>query len=258
MILYESKFLKKKGWICQSHASDISDIGDVRLPTEKPVFVEVFSGSGHVSQAAAKRGYQTFTIDFNEKFNPDIATDIERLRFSQLPNPKNVVAAWLSVPCYVHSVLSIATHWNKVSIGYRQYYYTPKTKKAIQALRILNKAIRLIKYLNPIFYFIENPRGALRHMPQMVFVPYRKTVSYADYGFKVYKPTDIFTNCRHFQPIQIKGAIGRTFEEKIANKGNNYTRSLVPPGLITEVLDAFRFLEPQQEQELPILETQNN
>jgi len=245
MILYESKFLRKKGWICKFHTSDISDISDIRPNGEKPVFVELFSGSGHISQVARDWGYDTVTVDMNPKYKPDICVDILNLRATKLP--KSVSAVWASIPCYVFTILAIAHNWEKINIGNRQYYYVPKNKKAIEALRIVNKTIDVIKKLNPVYWFIENPRGALRHMPQMRLAPYRRTVSYADYGFKIYKPTDIFTNCKEFRPKEIRGAVGRKFELKIEDLSNSYQRSLVPPDLIHELFYSIRFLTPDTE-----------
>ena len=243
MLNIQYQLLQKSGWICREHASTSADIEHIRTSNEQPVFVELFSGSGHISEVAATCGYKTVTIDIEGKFNPDIRIDIANLRATQLPNTVDVV--WASLPCTVYSILNIPNQWDKISLGWRQYYYIPKTKKAIAALRILTKTILLIKQLNPIFYFIENPRGALRHMPQMKFVPYRRTVSYADYGFKVYKPTDIFTNCQHFQPTEIRGAVGQTFEQQVQDLSGNYERSLVPPDLIRYLFQSIHFLTPE-------------
>jgi len=242
MLHIEYKLLRKSGWICREHASTSADIAHIRTSNEKPVFVELFSGSGHVSEVAATCGYETVTIDVEEKYNPDIRIDIANLRASQLPGTVDVL--WASIPCTVYSILNIPNQWDKISIGWRQYYYVPKTKKAIEALRILTKTILLIKKLNPIYYFIENPRGALRHMPHMKFIPYRKTVSYADYGFDYYKPTDIFTNCQYFQPIEIRGAVGQKFDTDIQSLSSAYERSLIPPELIRYLFDSINFIQP--------------
>lgn len=245
MMLYESKFLRKSGWICDFHTSDISDISEIRPKGEKPVFVELFSGSGKISEIARDWGYDTVTVDMEEKFKPDKCIDIMNLRANQLP--ANVTALWVSFPCYLFTILNIANHWEKISLGWRQYYYVPKTKKAKYYLKMFHKTLDLIQQLNPMFYFIENPRGAMRHMPHVKMIPYRKTVSYADYGFEVYKPTDIFTNCRHFQPTEIRGAVGQKFEMKIADLANTYERSLVPPDLIHYLFESISFLTPDTE-----------
>jgi len=241
LVKLEFRILKKSYWICREHASEIADISSIRTHQEKPVFVELFSGSGHLAHEAQQRGYKTVTVDFQEKLKPDIAIDIHNLRRNMLPG--NVDVVWASVPCTVYSILSIQHHWEKVNLGYRQYYYLPKSNSALEALRILNKTISLIKQMKPLFWFIENPRGALRHLPHMKFAPFRKTVSYADYGFQYYKPTDIFTNCSHFRPIEATGTKGRNFEMTLDNVHSKFERSLLPPGLISLVFDSINFLE---------------
>ena len=232
--------LRRSGWHCLKCMSAVADAGKERSSTGKSLFIELFSGSGHVAAAARTAGFETITIDIEEDKKPDICIDIINLRNSALPGRADVV--WASIPCTVYSTLSIATHWRKISIGYRQYQYIPQTPKSIEAIRILNKTIRLIRKLKPTYYFIENPRGALRHFPQMLLVPYRKTISYHDYGFEYYKPTDIFTNCPHFNPKRIKTAVNRKFEKELMDVGTAAERAIIPPNLILEVVSCVSHL----------------
>jgi hypothetical protein len=232
-------FGQKTAWVCSSHVSEFSDIFDVRTPQPKPLFLELFCGSKHISQAASSRGFETLTVDIEPRFQPDICTDICNLRRTSLPGRVDVI--WASIPCTVYSVLNLANHWDKISIGYRRYYYMPATQEARQALRILAATLRLIKKLKPIYYFIENPRGALRHMPHVAAIPYRRTVHYSDYGFDYPKPTDIFTNCPHFTPIEATGkpeANGLS----VAALNTAYERALVPPRLIAYLMECLEFM----------------
>ena len=59
----------------------------------------------------------------------------------------------------------------------------------------------MIRELQPKYYFIENPRGALRKMDFMQGIP-RYTITYCQYGERRMKPTDIWTNHPHpdFKP----------------------------------------------------------
>jgi hypothetical protein len=193
---------------------------------EKPVFVELFSGSGHMSEAARNAGFNTVTVDIEQRFEPDICIDILNLRRSLLPGHVDVI--WASVPCTVYSVLSSSKHWDSIKIGYRLYNHAPKTSEAIQALRVLRATIRLIVELNPRFYFIENPRGVLRHRPEMLFVPFRREVRYSDYGFEYEKPTDIFTNCEFFKPVKSGRPVGL---KQLIDVPTAFERSLIPPAL---------------------------
>lgn len=120
MSLVASKFLKKSGWVCTSHLSENTDIGSISPKAQKPIFVELFSGSGHISQVAQEWGYDTVTVDMNPKFKPDICANILNLRATQLPQ-KNVLAAWASIPCYAMTILAIAKNWDNINIGNRQY-----------------------------------------------------------------------------------------------------------------------------------------
>ena len=213
MVYITYRLLHRGGYICKDHLSAEADIFEVVDPGRKPVFLELFSGSGTVAKLAKERGFDTVTVDIESRFNPDICIDILNLRRSTLPGSVDIV--WASIPCQVYSVMSLAHHWNKTEIGYRKYWYTPKTDRAQQGLKILNKTLELIVRLQPLYYFIENPRGALRHMPQMTMIPYQHTVSYGDYGFDYYKPTDLWHNNPKFKPKPIKGCIGKSFPRSV-------------------------------------------
>lgn len=240
MILLRDRITRKMSWICTEHTSKKLDISEASLAHKKTVFVELFSGSGTVSKIARSAGFETWTVDIEEKYKPDICIDIMNLRRSQLPGSVDII--WCSLPCTVYSIMSLDKHWTKVDLGYRKYYYIPKSSEALTALKILQKTIELILKMKPIYYFIENPRGALRHFPHLSFVPYRKTISYSDYGFEIYKPTDIFTNCGLFKPTEIRTAVNRKFTNSVKEIKTAYERSIVPPQLIEYLIDCIKFL----------------
>ncbi len=157
MSLVRHRLYQKPTWICSDHVSEFSDIFDVRTSQPKPVFLELFSGSGHIAAAASMRGFETITVDIEPRFSPDICIDICNLRRSLLPDRVDVV--WASIPCTVYSILNLSNHWTKICIGYRRYHYSPATPEALEALRILTATLRLIRKLKPLYYFIENPQG---------------------------------------------------------------------------------------------------
>lgn len=239
MSLVGSRLLKKEGWICKEHLSAGADIFEVRESGTKPVFLELFSGSGHVAAAARCAGFEAWTVDNEQKFNPDICIDVCNLRRSALP--ENVHVVWASIPCTTYSKLMLEKHWEKICIGYRRYYYLPRSPRGIEALRILAATIKLIVKLKPTYFFLENPVGAFRHMPHLYFIPYRHTVSYLDYGFEYLKPTDIFTNNPYFKPKPFTMPNVPPVSSLLAQP-NAHTRSLIPPGLITEMIDSIRHL----------------
>lgn len=221
-------------WSCKKHFSSVDKSGHLEKKRD-PIFLELFSGSGEISKVAEDMGFVTITVDIEKKFKPDICIDIENLRRNQLPGTVDVM--WISIPCTVYSILNLENHWKKICIGHRRYFYIPESERAVQALRILDCVISLIKKVDPKYLFIENPRGALRHFPHLKLLR-RNELSYADYGFDYYKPTDIFHNCQAWRCKKIRTAKGRKFKGSVAELKNNYERSKVPPELIKEILNS--------------------
>lgn len=146
--------------------------------------LELFCGTKSFSNAAEKRGHETFTVDIDDKFEPDRCIDVMYLHPSAVDFKPDII--WASPPCTCFSVASIGTHWNKD--------HTPKTAAAREALMVLDKTIELIKAFEPRYFFLENPRGKMRKLEIMNFAPRRVTVTYCQYGDTRMKPTDIWTN----------------------------------------------------------------
>ncbi|MFM7012850.1 MAG: DNA cytosine methyltransferase [Betaproteobacteria bacterium] len=192
----------------------------------KPIFLELFAGKGTLSLSARRVGFESVTVDIDPSTKPDICIDILNLRRSILPN--KVAVAWASPPCTQWSLLQSHYHFSSLEIGYRTYYHEPRTPQAIKSLLILKATARIICSLNPHYYFIENPRAILRHRPEMCFVPYRKTVRYSDFGFPYEKPTDIFTNCKHFQPHTSRRPKGLAL---LTSEPDLLVRQSIPPQL---------------------------
>ncbi len=207
----------------------------------QPVFLELFSGNGTLAEVARAAGMKAITVDIDPRRKPDICIDILNLRRSILPGHVDVI--WASPPCTAFSLLQCSNNWESTPISYRMYHHKPLTPGAFEALRIIKATGRLICQLNPTFYFIENPRAVLRHRPEMVFVPYRKTVRYSDYGAEYEKPTDIFTNCKHFQPIQSRRPAGLM---KLTEVKTVEERSAIPHALAREVVDTCLAFLPGQ------------
>jgi hypothetical protein len=231
--LVSYKLLKKTAWHCKEHTSTSADFLQIISGTEGK-FLELFSGSGEVAKIAGKFGLETFTVDYNPALKPDLTKDIRRVNLTELP--KQVKLIWASIPCTVFSVLSISTHWEKVNYSWRQYFYVPKTKEAREAIQIVEKTLWLIKKLKPEFFVIENPRGGLRHLPQLRSIPFRHTVSYLDYGFDYYKPTDIFTNFPGLQLVKMKPKEEIDCAGSVLALNSAYQRSLVPGQLVESIL----------------------
>lgn len=111
------------------------------------------------------------------------------------------------------------------------------------------RVIELIKELNPTFYFIENPVGAMRKMPWMQGLP-RYTITYCKYltdrplQERRKKPTDIWTNhpdpkflppCKNGDPCHVPAPRGsKTGTQGIKGARD---RSVIPPLLCEHIVD---------------------
>lgn len=157
--------------------------------------VELFCGYGIISNSFKKAGFNVFSTDIRKRkgvCEPDLRKNILQLTSMDIPF-KKVHVLWASPPCDVWSYASGNFHWNKDG--------TPKTEKCLEHIEILKKTLELIDKLKPEIFFIENPRGRLRHFPLMIeflkkHLAVIKTLTYSSYGFPTTKPTNIFTNVR--------------------------------------------------------------
>lgn len=101
---------------------------------------------------------------------------------------------WASPDCTTYSVASISRHRRK---NPKTNSLDPISEYAKFCDKTNKHVLDLIRELKPKYYFIENPRGALRKMDFMNGLK-RYTVTYCQYGEKRMKPTDIWTN--HLNP----------------------------------------------------------
>ncbi len=154
----------------------------------KMKILELFSGTESFSKVARERGHETFTVDNDKQFKPDLGIDILELTPNMITFKPDVI--WASPPCTTFSVASIYRYW-------LDSY--PKNHKTFIGLAIISKTIELIKELKPKFWFIENPRGMLRKQRLMEGLK-RNTVTYCQYGATTQKPTDIWNNCSSWNP----------------------------------------------------------
>lgn len=159
--------------------------------------VELFCGTKSFSKFAESVGCETFTVDIEKKFNPDLVFDLTQdWKRCELLKRKIYEAdiIWMSPPCTTFSMASGNKHWTANK--------NPKTQEAIIGLNLIKNCKTIADYceLHNKIYFIENPRARARW-----FMPTdetRHTVWYCKYGDKRAKPTDIWTN--------LKGWEGRT------------------------------------------------
>ena len=155
--------------------------------------MELFAASRSVSKAFERRGHKTYSVEWDKRFERiDLYDDVNNL------TPEKVVelcggvpdVIWASPDCTTYSVAAISHHRRRnPATGSLE----PVTEYAKFCDKTNRHVVELIKELKPKYYFIENPRGALRKMDFMQGLP-RYTVTYCQYGESRQKPTDIFTN----------------------------------------------------------------
>lgn len=125
------------------------------------ICVDFFSGLGGFSQAFRDRGWNVFTVDIDERFEPTLCSDIMDVEPRQLPHRADVVL--MSPPCNCFSIASVSKHWNRDK--------TPK-ETAEKSIGYVKRALWLKDQLEPDFWVLENPRGMLQHVlgrPRLTF-----------------------------------------------------------------------------------------
>jgi C-5 cytosine-specific DNA methylase len=155
--------------------------------------LELFAGSRSIGKAAEELGMEVFSSDLLPFDGIHYACDIREFDLSKLPFQPDIV--WASPPCTAFSVASIGRHWKGSTKG----NYAPYTDTARLGLELLDATLKIIEEINPKFFFIENPRGLMRKMPQLEHLK-RDTVTYCQYGDTRMKPTDIWNNAELYQP----------------------------------------------------------
>ena len=198
--------------------------------------VELFCGSGTFSNVFKSAGHNTFKIDIRKRkgvCEPDLRKDVLVLDTFEIPFD-HVDVVWASPPCDVWSYAGGSFHWN--SDG------TPKTEKCRTHIGIMKKCLAVIEELSPGYFFIENPRGRLRHDKCMVDFLNKndavtKTLTLSSYGFQTTKPTNVFTNAIDWIPKELD-KFGRG--AKVPGTFDNLTkcqRQKTPRPLAEEILD---------------------
>lgn len=157
------------------------------------IVLELFAGTRSVSKEFEKKGHKTYSIEWDKQFkNIDIYDDINNIttkKIIKLCGGGKPDIIWASPDCTTYSVAGISHHRKKDKDG----NLIPISEYAKFCDKTNKHVLDLIQELKPKYYFIENPRGALRKMDFMKGL-YRYTITYCQYGDTRMKPTDIWTN----------------------------------------------------------------
>lgn len=156
--------------------------------------MELFCGTKSFSKYAESLGHETFTIDNEKRFNPDLIFDLRKELTKEIwdkIDESDII--WMSPPCKTLSMASGNTHWTATRM--------PKTQDGKDAFKMIKLCRDIGDYCDKHnkIYFIENPRARARWF---LYDWNRKTAWYCQYGDKRAKPTDIWTNLEEWQPKQ--------------------------------------------------------
>ena len=137
--------------------------------------LELFSGTGSVGKVCEKLGWNTVSVDMI--LPADHQCDIMDFDYKQYPKDYFGII-WASPPCTEYSIAK-----------------TTAPRNLELADKIVRRVLIIIKYFQPLYWFIENPVGLMRSRQCVRAInKFRKTCSYCKYGKSYRKNTDIWTN----------------------------------------------------------------
>ena len=156
--------------------------------------LELFKGTGSVGKVAKRMGMEVMSVDWLDKYKPDITADILEWDYKAFHKETGFVPdlLWASPPCNTFSTLAYVFKERNTKNA------KPKSARAKQGTAILYRTLEIIEYfqkLNPkLLYVIENPRGMMRLDEKIKELPHRDTTLYCLYNDVRRKPTDFFNN----------------------------------------------------------------
>lgn len=161
------------------------------------ILLELFAGTRSISREFEKAGWTTYSVEWDKKFSDiSLYADISTLTAKQVLDLCGAAPTviWASPDCATYSILGLHHHRKKI-LG----KITPISDYAKFCDKTNTHLLELIAELKPKYFFIENPRGALRKMSfirerERAGFMKRYTVTYCQYGDTRQKPTDIWTN----------------------------------------------------------------
>jgi site-specific DNA-cytosine methylase len=193
--------------------------------------LELFSGNKSISKVFEKEfnNLNVVSLDIEQKLNPDICIDILNWNYMIYPEGHFDII-WASPDCRSWSVAGYGRHRVLPDLA-------PKTETAIIGEQLIHKTLEIINYFKPKYWFIENPRGLLRHFPVMKTLPNCHLVFYGNYNYPMEKATNIWSNI-FLWDNEIRPQIEFVRDESGHNKyyqQNKKLRSLIPELLVKKI-----------------------
>jgi len=115
------------------------------------LMVDLCSGLGGASQAMKDRGWQVTTVDNDPRFKPDIIADVRTFTW----NGERPTLIWASPPC--HEFTRAFLPWIK--------------SETVPDMSIVQAVCRIIYEANPVYWVIENVRGAQKYFGPVLGEP---------------------------------------------------------------------------------------
>jgi hypothetical protein len=141
--------------------------------------LELFSGTGSIGKTFGGLGWTVVSLDIDPKAVASICEDIRTWDYSVLPSGSFDVV-WASPVC---------THYSRARTRAKT------SRDLVWADSLVLKALEIIEYFKPRFWFLENPQsGLLKTRPFMFEHPYTDVdyCMYSDWGYR--KRTRIWNN----------------------------------------------------------------
>ena len=165
----------------------------IKRGDKMPKMLDLFCGTKSMAKAFERAGWETYTVDWEEKFEPTLCCDVNTLTVEKIVELCNGKPDFvhMSPDCTSYSVAAISKHRRKNETtgnldpisDYAKF--CDKTNAYIIDL--------IVNQLKPTYWTIENPRSGMRKMDFVKELP-RYTTTYCQWGDIRMKPTDIWTN----------------------------------------------------------------
>jgi len=173
--------------------------------------LELFSGTKSIGKVCDQLGWESVSVDL--LLPADHQVDIMDFDYKQYPKDYFDIV-WASPPCTSYSRLQCA--WIGRERQGKIFTKEDIEKMMIEADKMVLKALEIIEYFNPEYWFLENPQtGRLKDRDFMKDIPFYDVsyCMYSDWGYE--KKTRIWTNKKDFNNkiCDKSGSCGNMIEE---------------------------------------------